>query len=227
MLDTILFGIFPYVAVALAVIVGLYRYFSDRYSFSTHSSQFLESRTLYWGSVPWHFAILIILAAHLLAFLFPAAWGTLAGRPLRLYLLEISGLALGVMTVIGVTLLLLRRARNPRVSVVSSPMDFVVLGLLLVQVATGVWIAFTLRWGSVWYLHTATPWLWSLLRFDPQVQYLAALPWIVKVHAANAFLLIALFPFSRLVHIVTVPLDYLGRSAQLVVWNRKRAGRGT
>lgn len=222
MLDTILFGIFPYVAVALAVIVGLVRYFSDRYSFSSHSSQFLESKTLYWGSVPWHLAILLVLAAHLLAFLFPTAWGALAGRPLRLYLLEVTGLALGVTTVIGVALLLLRRAGNERVSVVSSPMDFVVLGLLLVQVATGVWIAFTLRWGSVWYLHTATPWLWSLLKFDPQVQYLAALPWIVKVHAVNAFLLIALFPFSRLVHIVTVPLEYLGRSAQLVVWNRER-----
>lgn len=222
MLDTILFGIFPYVAVALAVIVGLVRYFSDRYSFSSHSSQFLESKTLYWGSVPWHLAILLVLAAHLLAFLFPTAWGALAGRPLRLYLLEVTGLALGVTTVIGVALLLLRRAGNERVSVVSSPMDFIVLGLLLVQVATGVWIAFTLRWGSVWYLHTATPWLWSLLKFDPQVQYLAALPWIVKVHAVNAFLLIALFPFSRLVHIVTVPLEYLGRSAQLVVWNRER-----
>ena len=222
MLDTILFAIFPYVAVALAVIVGLIRYFSDRYSFSSHSSQFLESKTLYWGSVPWHLAILLVLAAHLLAFLFPTAWGALAGRPLRLYLLEVTGLALGVTTVIGVALLLLRRAGNERVSVVSSPMDFVVLGLLLVQVATGVWIAFTLRWGSVWYLHTATPWLWSLLKFDPQVQYLAALPWIVKVHAVNAFLLIALFPFSRLVHIVTVPLEYLGRSAQLVVWNRER-----
>lgn len=108
---------------------------------------------------------------------------------------------------------------------VSTPMDYVVLALLLVQVATGVWIAFTLRWGSVWYLHTAAPWLWSLLKFDPQVQYLAALPWIVKVHAANAFLLVALFPFSRLVHVVTFPFEYLGRPAQLVIWNRERVGR--
>ncbi len=221
MLDTILFAVFPYVAVALAVCVGIYRFVFNRYSFSTRSSQFLESKMLYWGSVPWHFAILIVLAAHLLAFLFPAAWGELAGRPVRLYLLEVTGLVLGVVTVIGVFLLILRRVNDPRVGVVTSSMDWVVLLLLLAQVATGVWIALTLRWGSVWYLHTATPWLWSLLRLDPQVQYLAALPWIVKLHAFNAFLLIALFPFSRLVHVVTLPLEYLSRAPQLVIWNRR------
>lgn len=225
MVDTILFAIFPYVAVALAVIVGVYRFASDRYSWSSHSSQFLEGKVLYWGSVPWHFAILLVLAAHLLAFLFPEAWGTLAGRPLRLYLLEATGLVLGATTVVGVALLLLRRGSNARVASVSTPVDYLVLVLLLAQVATGVWIAFTLRWGSVWYLHTAAPWLWSLLKLDPQVQYLAALPWIVKVHAANAFLLVALFPFSRLVHIVTIPLEYLGRPAQVVIWNRERTGR--
>lgn len=222
MLDTILFAVLPYVAVALAIAVGVYRFRSDRYSYSAHSSQFLEGKTLYWGSVPWHFAILLVLAAHLLAFLFPAEWGILAGKPLRLYLLEATGLALGGATVVGVALLLIRRGGNARVAAVSTPMDYVVLALLLVQVATGVWIAFTLRWGSVWYLHTAAPWLWSLLKFDPQVQYLAALPWIVKIHAANAFLLVALFPFSRLVHIVTFPLEYLGRPAQVVIWNRER-----
>ncbi|MBE0598167.1 MAG: respiratory nitrate reductase subunit gamma [Desulfuromonadales bacterium] len=225
MVDTLLFAIFPYVAVALAIGVGLYRYFSDRFSFSSHSSQFLESRLLYWGSVPWHFAILVVLAAHLLAFLFPTAWGVLAGRPLRLYLLEITGMVLGMTTVIGIALLLLRRAKDARLTAVSTAMDWTVLLLLLVQVATGVWIAFTLRWGSVWYLHTATPWLWSLVKLDPQVQYLAALPWLVKLHAVNAFLLIALFPFSRLVHVVTIPLEYLGRAPQLVIWNRARARR--
>jgi nitrate reductase gamma subunit len=221
MLDMIFFGIFPYVAVALAVIVGIYRFRSDRYSFSAQSSQFFESRFLYWGSIPWHVAILLVLAAHLLAFLFPAAWGELAGRPLRLYLLEVTGLGLGLTATIGVVLLLVRRSGEARLAAVTTPMDRLLLVLLLVQVASGVWIAFTLRWGSVWYLHTAAPWLWSLLRLDPQVQYLAALPWIVKLHAVNAFLLLAVFPFSRLVHVVTVPLGYLGRAPQLVLWSRR------
>jgi nitrate reductase gamma subunit len=181
------------------------------------------NRTLFWGSVPWHYAILIILLAHLVAFLFPTAWGALMGRPLRLYLLEVTGMALGVSTVIAVALLIVRRATNARVSAVTSVIDWVVLASLLLQVATGVYIAFTLRWGSVWYLHTATPWLWSLVKLDPQVQYLAVLPGVVKVHAFNAFVLLALFPFSRLVHIVSVPLTYLVRPYQVVTWYRERS----
>ncbi|MHB1397907.1 MAG: respiratory nitrate reductase subunit gamma [Trichloromonadaceae bacterium] len=223
MTDLILFAVFPYVAVALAIAVGIYRYTIDRYSWSSQSSQFLESRALFWGSVPWHYAILLILLAHLLAFLFPAGWGALVGKPLRLYLLEITGMALGLATVIAIALLIVRRAANDRVATVTSVVDWFLLAALLLQVATGVWIAFTLRWGSVWYLHTATPWLWSLVKLDPQVQYLAVLPWVVKVHAVNAFVLVALFPFSRLVHVVSVPLTYLARPYQVVVWYRQRS----
>ena len=222
MTDMILFGVFPYVAVALMVGVGIYRYFVDRYSWSSQSSQFLESRVLFWGSIPWHYAILIILLAHFLAFLIPSGWAVVVGSPLRLYLLEVTGLALGISTLIAVALLIFRRIGNPRVSAVTTVIDWLVLLALLLQVATGVYIAFTLRWGSVWYLHTATPWLWSLFKLDPQVHYLAALPAVVKLHAFNAFLILALFPFSRLVHVISVPLTYLSRPYQVVVWYRER-----
>ncbi len=225
MSDMILFGAFPYVAVALMVGVGLYRYCVDRYSWSSQSSQFLESRVLFWGSVPWHYAILMILLAHFLAFLFPTGWGVILGRPIRLYLLEVTGLGLGLSTLIALALLIFRRVLNARVSAVTTIVDWLVLVALFLQVATGVYIAFTLRWGSVWYLHTATPWLWSLVKFDPQVQYLAVMPTVVKLHAFNAFLIIALFPFSRLVHVVSVPLAYLSRPYQVVIWYRSRVGR--
>jgi nitrate reductase gamma subunit len=222
MFDLILFGIFPYVAVALALAVGSYRYLVDRYSWSSHSSQFLESRVLFWGSVPWHYAILLILLAHLLAVLFPSGWGVLLGRPVRLYFLEVTGLALGLSTVLAIVLLLIRRLTDARLAAVTTRIDWAVLALLLLQVATGVYIAFTLRWGGVWYVHTATPWLRSLLTLQPEVQYLAVLPTVVKLHAFNAFLLVALLPFSRLVHALSVPLGYLARPYQVVVWYRER-----
>ena len=223
MTDLILFGIFPYVAVALAVAVGSYRYVVDRYSWSSHSSQFLESRVLFWGSVPWHYAILLILLAHLLAVLFPSGWGVLLGRPIRLYFLEVTGMALGLSTVLAIVLLLIRRLTDARLAAVTTRIDWAVLVLLLLQVATGVYIAFTLRWGGVWYVHTATPWLRSLLILQPETQYLAVLPTVVKLHAFNAFLLVALLPFSRLVHALSVPLGYLARPYQVVVWYRERA----
>lgn len=225
MTELFLFAVVPYLSVALAIAGGLYRYLVDRYSWSAQSSQFLENRLLYWGSVPWHYAVLLVLLAHLLAFLFPAAWGSLLGNPERLYLLEATGLALGVCTLLSAALLLFRRVGDARVSTVTSVIDWVVLLGLLLQVATGIYIAFTLRWGSVWYVHTAAPWLWSLVKFDPQIQFVSALPAVVKVHAVGAFILIALFPFSRLVHIVSVPLTYLTRPYQVVIWNRRQAGR--
>ena len=121
--------------------------------------------------------------------------------------------------------LLARRLADARLAAVTTRIDWLVLALLLLQVATGVYIAFTLRWGGVWYVHTATPWLRSLLTFQPEVQYLAALPAVVKLHAVNAFLLVALLPFSRLVHALSVPLGYLARPYQVVIWYRERSGK--
>ena len=222
MADMILFGVFPYVALALAIGVGFYRYGIDRYSYSSQSSQFLESKALFWGSIPWHYAILLILLAHLLAFLVPAGWGSLLGSPTRLVLLEVTGMALGITTLIALSILLFRRVINPRVNAVTSSIDWLLLAALLLQVASGVYIAISLRWGGVWYVHTVSPWLWSLVKLDPQIGYLASMPWVVQLHAVNAFFLVALFPFSRLVHVVSIPLAYLGRPYQVVIWYRQR-----
>lgn len=222
MADLILFGVFPYVAMALAIGVGIYRYTIDRYSWSSQSSQFLESKALFWGSIPWHYAILLILIAHFLAFLIPAGWGTLLGSPARLVFLEVTGIALGITTLLALVILIFRRIINPRVNAVTSNIDWLLLAALLLQVATGVYIAISLRWGGVWYVHTISPWLWSLVKLDPQISYLANMPWIVQLHAVNAFLLVAIFPFSRLVHVVSIPLSYLGRPYQVVIWYRQR-----
>jgi len=221
MTDMVLFVAFPYVAVILAVIVGVYRYFSDRFSYSSLSSQFLENRQLFWGSVPWHYGILFILGAHLLAAIFPSAWGALIGSPARLYVLEVTGWALALMTIVGAVLFIVRRLGNPRLMAVTSGVDWLLLLALLVQVVLGFWVAFFYRWGAAWYLHTAVPWLVSLFALSPQPAYVAALPLIPKLHILGGFFIIALFPFTRLVHLVTVPITYLWRPYQVVIWNRR------
>lgn len=221
MIDLFLFGLFPYIAVAVAVAAGLYRYLVDAYSWSSQSSQFLENRLQFWGSVPWHYAILVILLAHLLAFLLPTAWGALLGSPGRLYFLEMAGMALGLCALVGVVILMARRVGNGRVSAVTTPLDWLLLVALLLQVATGLYIALALRWGSYWYVHSVAPWLWSLVCFEPQIDYMAVLPGVVKLHAVNAFVLVGLFPFTRLVHIVSVPVTYFWRPFQVVIWHRK------
>jgi len=222
MLDTVWFIAFPYLAVVLAVGGGLYRYFADRFSYSSFSSQFLENRRLFWGSVPWHYGIILVLSAHLLALIFPAAWGGLLAAPLRLYVLEVTGMALALMSIAGLAWLLVRRLTNARVFVVTTAMDWLMVVALLVQVILGFVVAFFFRWGSAWYLNTAVPWLISLAVFNPQIQAVAVLPLWVKLHMISGFFIIAIFPFTRLVHLVTFPITYLWRPAQVVIWNRRQ-----
>jgi nitrate reductase gamma subunit len=222
MSDVFLFAVLPYLSIALAVGGGIYRYRALRSTVTARSSQLLEGRLLFWGSVPWHNAILVILVAHAAAAFFPGAWGRLLGSPSRLYGLEILGLALGALAVLGIAMLLLRRASLARNT---GAMDWVVLALLALQAATGIYVAYALRWGSVWYLHTAAPWLESLARLSPQVDRMAVLPAVVKLHAVNAFVLIGLLPLSRLVHVTSIPLSYLWRPPQVVLWRRAPAPR--
>lgn len=223
MFDVVLFAVFPYVAVIVAVLMGIYRYMNDRFTYSSLSSQLLENRMLFWGVVPWHYGVIIILAAHLGALLFPVLWGDWIADQTRLYIMELTGLSLALMSIIGLTILIVRRFRNTRAMAVMSVMDWVLLLVLLSQVILGFWTALVYRWGSDWYLHTAVPWLYSLAVFNPQIQYVTALPFEVKLHMLGGFLIILLFPFTRLVHIVTYPITYLWRPIQVVIWNRRGA----
>lgn len=224
MTEIILFAAFPYVALALAIGGGIYRYRHDRFSYSSLSSQLLENRQLFWGSVPWHYGITIVLLAHLVAFLVPGAWSRIIADPLTLYTLEIAGFALALAALVGLLVLIVRRLTQPRILAVTTVMDWVLLAVLLLQVALGFWVSLAYRWGADWYVHTAVPWLNSLVSLDPQTQYVSSLPWVVKLHMLNGFLVIALFPFSRLVHLVALPFWYLWRPYQLVIRNRRPGG---
>lgn len=223
MLDQVLFGAFPYAAVVLAVGVGAYRYFTDRFSYSTFSAQFLENRALFWGSVPWHFGVIAILLAHIFALILPGVWGTIIAAPSRLYALEAIGLVLALSASVGLWLLIARRVISDRVFSVTSNMDWVLLAILLAQMALGFWVALVFRWGSDWYLFTAVPWIESLVKLDPKTEFVTSLPWVIKLHMLGGFLIIAMFPFTRLVHILTFPVTYLWRPYQVVIWNRRKA----
>lgn len=212
---------FPYFAVIVAIGAGLYRYFYDRYSYSSLSSQLLENRKLFWGSVPWHYGITLILLAHVLAWLFPGAAALIFASPLRLLVFEMAGLALALYSLFGLVVLIVRRLpTDSRPRAVTSAMDWVLLFFLLVQVATGIAVALFNRWGAQWYLSTAAPWLWSLITFRPDPSTISATPALIQLHVLLGFCLILLFPFTRLVHIFTIPLDYLWRPYQVVIWNQ-------
>ena len=223
--DFLLFGVLPYVSLFLFFLVTIRRYRTRGFTYSSLSSQFLENQHHFWGSVPFHYGILVVLAGHVAAFLMPQAILSWNAAPLRLLVLEITGLGFALLTLMGLVNLVLRRWIRPKARRVTTLSDWVLYALLGVQVVTGIWIAIELGWGSSWFATSLSPWLWSLLRLDPRVDLVAPLPLAVKAHVVNAFVLIGFFPFTRLVHVLVVPNPYLWRRAQVVIWNSDRRAR--
>jgi nitrate reductase gamma subunit len=221
-LDNLLFVIFPYAVIVLAAVVTAQRYFTKAFTYSSLSSQFLESGELFYGSVPWHIGILGVLAGHLIGFAFPKSVLAFNSVPLRLYILESTGLLFGLMCLVGLVNLIVRRHVSARIRAVTSLMDVMVLLLLLVQVVLGVYTAVFYRWGSSWYAASVVPYLRSLFTLRPDVAMIAPLPLPIKLHFLNAWVLVAVFGFSRLVHMLVVPIHYLWRPYQLVIWNWNR-----
>lgn len=216
--NSVFFVILPYISIFVAIVVTIYRAIYRPFSISSLSSQLLERRQLFWGSIPFHWGITIILLGHLLALLVPGSLIWWNSVPVRLYLLELTGFTLALWTLAGLLVLGLRRVSVARIRAVTSPMDIVVWFLLLFSVVTGMYIALRYRFGSYWFTAVLTPYLWSVLTFRPDVALVQPLPLGIKLHIANFFLLLLVFPFSRLVHIVAYPLSYLVRPWQIVIY---------
>lgn len=219
--NTIFFIILPYIALTLAIAVGIYRSVYRPFTVSSLSSQLFERKQLYWGSVSFHYGIVLVLLGHLFALLLPQGQLLWNAVPIRLYLLELTGLALGIWGLVGLCILLWRRIRNKRVRAVTTPMDLFVLVLVLVSALTGVLVATFYRFGSSWFASIFSPYILSLFIFQPRVDLVAPLPWLVKLHVINFFIMLAVFPFSRLIHILTYPFAYLVRPWQIVIRNQK------
>lgn len=223
MFDSLLYIVFPYAALTLAIVVTIQRYLKRGFTYSSLSSQFLESDELFYGSVPWHIGILMVLLGHVIGFAIPRQVLWFNGVPARLYLLEATALLFGLLALVGMVNLIVRRITSPRIRAVTSMMDIVVLLVLLVQVGLGVYIALFYRWGSSWYATSAVPYLRSLFTLQPDLTMIAPLPLAVKLHIVNAYVFLAILPFTRLVHMLVVPIHYLWRPYQLVIWNWDRS----
>lgn len=209
MLNTLVFVILPYVALTLLLTVVPYRLLHGRLRWSAYSTQFLERKALYWGINPWHYGIIPILGAHLFGVLFPATTAQLVGDGTRLLIVETTGLGLGFLALAGSLILLLRRANSPMLTKVTFPADWLALLLVIVQTATGVAVAITNSWGAQWYPATVSPYLRSLLLFNPQPEYVSGISTVFTLHVACAFLLLAVLPFTKLVHLLYLPVDFL------------------
>lgn len=218
--NTLFFLILPYIALTLFFAITIYRSIVNPFSVSSLSSQLLERKKLFWGSISFHYGILVVLLIHLLALLFPSGMRLWNSVPVRLYLLELTGFIMALWSLVGLVILLWRRMGESKVRAVTTPMDMIVLIILLVSIITGIYIAVAYRFGSTWFTGVFTPYVWSILSFNPQPGLVEPFPWMVQLHVINFFFMLAVFPFSRLIHIITYPLGYLFRPWQIVVWVR-------
>ena len=212
----------PYAALFVVLTGTIFRYFNLGYRVSSLSSQFLETRELFYGSRPFHWGLLFLFFGHLVAFLFPRSVLLWDSVPIRLLILEIAALGFGISAFFGLVMLIVRRLRHKRLLAVTSKMDVVVYVILGVQIVSGLWVAFFCRWGSSWFAATITPYLSSLFLFDPDISAVAEMPLAVKIHIVSAFTLIGIIPSTRFMHFLVYPFAYLWRSYQYVIWNWDR-----
>lgn len=223
-LNIIFFIVLPYVALFTFFLISILRYTRTAFTYSSLSSQFLENKIHFWALVPFHFGIIFIFFGHLVAWLFPAqilAWNSV---PIRLYILEVSAFIGGIFTLVGLINIVIRRVTDSKARIVTSTADWVVISMLIIQVFSGLYTAIFHSWGSSWFASSASPYLWSIFTFMPDISFISAMPFMVKLHIIGASLIVLFFPFTRLVHVLVVPNHYLWRSPIVVrwYWDRKK-----
>lgn len=222
-MDGILWFIFlPYLAIISLILGSIYKYRVHGFQVSSLSSQLLENKLLFFGSRPFHWGIITLFFGHLIAFLIPRSVLAWNDKPVRLYILEIFALAFGIITLTGLTVLIYRRLQVKRIRLVTSRMDIFVFVILSLQIITGLYTAIFFRWGSSWFALTLTPYLWSIFALRPDATAIIALPVMIKIHIASAFVLVGMIPYTRFMHFLVYPFSYIWREYQLVIWNKRK-----
>ncbi|HET7480870.1 MAG TPA: respiratory nitrate reductase subunit gamma [Rubrobacteraceae bacterium] len=220
--DQFLWVIFPYLALGTFVLGHVYRYVYDQYGWTPKSSQFLERRLLMWGVLLFHWGFLFVLAGHVMGLLVPiGVYRSLGVTDESYHFLSLwAGSVAGVAAMVGILLLNVRRWFVGRVRNNTDTMRFLTDAVLMLVILLG--LAATIGYRvyvsqyelphAFEYRENIGPWFRSLFAFSPDPQLMVGAPLIFQIHTLSAFLLFALWPFSSLVHVWSVPLGYLRRS---------------
>ena len=220
-INTLAFGIYPYIALTVFLIGSVIRYDREQYTWKASSSQFLEGKNLRRGSIAFHIGILGILVGHFFGLLMPApVWYALGVTTAAKQMLAmVAGGLFGLLCFYGLTILIIRRFTNPRIRATSSFMDLAILLLLYAQLILGLLsipVSATHPEGAEmlklmhWAQYTVT------FRGLAAAEFIADVHWIYKSHVFLGMTLFVVFPFSRLVHVWSVPVKYLSRNYQVV-----------
>ncbi|WP_395711700.1 respiratory nitrate reductase subunit gamma [Reyranella sp.] len=220
----LLFVWYPYVCLTVFLLGSLVRFDREQYTWRASSSQILRKRQLRWGSNLFHFGILFLLLGHAVGLLTPTSLYTLVITVEQKQLIAVAagGIA-GVACFIGLTMLLHRRLFDIRIRRTSSAMDIAILALLWIQLCLGLLtlpLSLAHSDGSV--MLVLSHWAQGIVTLNPvDARTLQTLPWPYLTHLVLGMTIFLVFPFSRLVHIWSAPVWYVGRRGYQVVRTRR------
>ena len=216
----LLFGVYPYVALAICLIGSWARFDLSQYTWKTGSSQMLSNKGMRVASNMFLVGILFILAGHFVGLLTPhAVYHHVISTENKQLLAMVSGGIFGVICLIGLLMLIVRRMTDARVRASSSTSDILILWVLLAQLCLGlltIVASANHMDGSVMVM--LADWAQSIVTLQPMVaaESIAPVSLVYKLHVVLGMTLFVLFPFTRLVHMVSAPVWYLGRRYQIV-----------
>lgn len=223
-MNILLWVVVPYACLAVFVAGHVWRWQHDQFGWTTHTSQILENRLLRLGSPLFHLGAFGVIAGHAIGLLVPQSVTSAAGITEHAYhLVSVTGGVLtGVMLTVGLALLTARRFVSGRVRRVTTTMDKVLYAAMTVMVALGMGgtVVVNLFGPGFDYREGLAVWFRQIFYFQPDASLMADAPLVFQLHALGGFLFLALWPFTRLVHVWSAPLAYLWRP--YVVYRRRR-----
>ncbi|MBL4695587.1 MAG: respiratory nitrate reductase subunit gamma [Rhizobiaceae bacterium] len=228
-INTIVFGYYPYLALTVLALGTIIRYDHEPYTWKAGSSQLLRRKQLVMGSVLFHVGVLMIFAGHVVGLLTPLwVWDMLGvTHTAKQWVAIIAGGIAGVMGIIGATLLVHRRFFDARVRAASNFADNMIILVLWVQLALGLGTIFvSLQHLDGHEMVELMTWAQGIFTFNPEAasHMLHASP-IFKAHIFLGLTIFVLFPFTRLVHMLSAPIRYLWRPGYQVVRTKRHGLR--
>lgn len=225
-LDVLLWVALPYLCVASFAVGHVWRYRRDQFMWTARSTQLLEHKLLMVGSVLFHVGILAAIAGHVLGILVPRSATEAVGISDDAYhrLAVTGGLAASALVAAGIAVLAYRRLTVPRVAATTLRSDLVLYPVLVLTIVAGIAATMNTVVDRYAYRETVSPWFRGIFTLDPDGALMVGAPFVFQLHVVTAWLLLAVWPFTRLVHVWSFPVSYLGR-APILYRRRAQGGR--
>jgi len=227
-INTLLFTVYPYVALAIMIIGSILRYDREPYSWRSGSSQLLRRKQLMWGSVLFHIGILFLLLGHSVGLLTPhAIYEHFISAEVKQLVAIIAGSIAGIASFVGLSMLMHRRFFDPRIRVTSTFADNAILVIRWVQLTLGlITVRDSLQHEDAGVMLSLSEWAQRILtlQIEGTASLVAAQAWPYQTHILLGLTIFLIFPFSRLVHMLSVPVRYFWRPGYQVVRQRNRRG---